>query len=444
MKIGESIATLAQYGVACHGWNRSVGKLRSGILRRQERDMRAQAAWVRAHSRFYARWSGGSEAAAWREWPIVDRATLMANFEEWNTAGLSLAVAEEAAQSGVTLRGGLVAGMSSGTSGRGRGIFVTNGPERRTWAGTVLARVLPRAPWGSQRVALFLRANNALYEATARSRGLRFEFFPIDGPGEEVISRLEQYAPTVIAAPPRVLARLAKDFHGPDPERVIAVAETLDPIERGLIAARFGEPVHEIYQATEGFLGATCPHGTMHLNEDNVIVEKAWLDRDAGRFVPVVTDIRRRTQPVVRLRLDDVLVDATGPCSCGSGFASIARVEGRLDDVWIFPPADGSPGWRPVFAEEIREVFQREARGVDHRARQVAPDRVEVILDTISPVRPDLTAALVRLIEDRGGRRPVIAYLPGQLDHPPHEKLRRLTRAFPTPSDALNVQSVER
>lgn len=35
-------------------------------------------------------------------------------------------------------------------------------------------------------------------------------------------------------------------------------------------------------------------------------IEKEWLDET--RFVPIITDLMRTSQPIVRYRLDDVLV----------------------------------------------------------------------------------------------------------------------------------------
>ena len=55
------------------------------------------------------------------------------------------------------------------------------------------------------------------------------------------------------------------------PSKVIAGGEVLDPADQALISQAFSRPVDQIYQATEGFLGITCAHGTLHLNEDYIL-----------------------------------------------------------------------------------------------------------------------------------------------------------------------------
>src|SRR5699024_2207014 len=91
----------------------------------------------------------------------------------------------------------------------------------------------------------------------------------------------------------------------------------------------------------EGFLGCTCQHGTLHLNEDIVHIEKEWLDDN--RFIPIITDFTRQTQPIVRYRLDDILIQRKDPCPCGSHFTAIKYIEGRCDDVLILPGKNGQP-----------------------------------------------------------------------------------------------------
>ena len=74
--------------------------------------------------------------------------------------------------------------------------------------------------------------------------------------------------------------------------------------------------VGEVYQATEGFLAASCAHGTLHLNEEFLHIEPQWIDEQ--RFTPLITDFTRSTQPIVRYRLDDVLVLRRNPARAGS------------------------------------------------------------------------------------------------------------------------------
>ncbi|NKF33203.1 hypothetical protein HER21_43035, partial [Pseudomonas sp. BGM005] len=91
-------------------------------------------------------------------------------------------------------------------------------------------------------------------------------------------------------------------------------------------------------QCTEGFLAHTCERGVIHLNEDGVLVEREALDGE--RFTPIVTDLRRRAQPIVRYRLGDVLRERREPCPCGSALTAIERIEGREGDTLVFRRLD--------------------------------------------------------------------------------------------------------
>jgi len=74
-----------------------------------------------------------------------------------------------------------------------------------------------------------------------------------------------------------------------------------------LIEGAFCVRVAEVYKAAEGFLGCTCEHGRMHLNEDALHVEPHWMDEKCVRFLPIITDYSRTTHWFVRYKLDDIL-----------------------------------------------------------------------------------------------------------------------------------------
>ncbi len=267
--------------------------------------------------------------------PIVDVADYRAQFQAYNRYGLSLeaataaALASEAGKASA-LPHGLSAGLSTGTTQATRGLFVTSPDERATYAGTILAKLVTPAQWSTtRRVALCLRAGNLLYNVDLA--GMRLRFFPLEADPDETIRALREDRPDVLIAPPQLLLALASkapDFRCP---RLFYGAETLNDVERAFITERLGVRPDPIYQATEGFLGAPCRLGTLHLNEDSLIIEREPLDNQ-GRFRPIITDLRRRTQAVVRLRLDDVLQETT--CPCGSPLQAVKPLLGRVGDIW--------------------------------------------------------------------------------------------------------------
>ena len=203
-------------------------------------------------------------------------------------AGVTLAQAMEAAMAAEHSRdftpavGDITVGLSSGTSSR-RAVFTVSPREKAQWAGVMLAKALPDGLFSGERVALFLRANSNLYTAV-RSPWLTFAFYDLFEPFDCLCAQLAQYRPSVIVAPAQVLRQLAlRVIDGSlalAPKKVISVAEVLEAQDRALIVQAFGA-VHEIYQATEGFLASSCEHGVLHLNEEYVHIEPQWLDAGA-------------------------------------------------------------------------------------------------------------------------------------------------------------------
>ena len=316
---------------------------RAAVMRRQDR------LWRRLPLRDYPALRHLAKQPLDR-FPIVDVADYRAQFEAYNRYGLSQEAATAAALAAEagrpsSLPHGLSAGLSTGTTSATRGLFVTSPEERATYIGTVLAKLVPPAEWSTtKRVALCLRAGNVLYNVDLA--GMRLRFFPLEADHDATIQALRDDRPDVLVAPPQLLLALANrapDFRCP---RLFYGAETLNDIERAFITERLGVRPDPIYQATEGFLGAPCRLGTLHLNEDSLIIEREPLDAH-GRFRPIVTDLRRRTQAVVRLRLDDVLQETT--CACGSPLQAVKPLMGRVDDIGRFRD-------RIVFPDEIQDL----------------------------------------------------------------------------------------
>lgn len=292
--------------------------------------------------------------------PIMNKQIMMDNFDEMNTAELLSQTLLECAQKSEQSRdfapkvGRYSVGLSSGTSGR-RGLFVVSPEEQNVWSGSMLAKMLPQGLFNGERVALFLRANNNLYESV-NNRWISLQFYDLFSDFDLQLSALEKYQPSIIVAPAQVLCAIADAINQQkiqlNVQKVISVAEVLEPHDKQKLQGCFSH-VGEVYQATEGFLGCTCSHGTMHLNEAFVHIEPNWLDND--RFSPIITDFTRKTQPIVRYQLDDVLVVKKTPCPCGSPEMAIERIEGRCDDLLQLPGYKGK--MVTIFADPCARVI---------------------------------------------------------------------------------------
>jgi len=351
-------------------------------------------------------WFQRFRAVPFGQWPLMDKALMMTHFDEMNTEGLKrdalmvCALKSEQSRDFSPKIGRFSVGLSSGTSGR-RGLFVVSPKEQQIWAAGMLARALPDGLFARERVALFLRANNNLYQSVS-SRWLSLEFYDLLAPFQPQLRHVEQFSPTIIVAPAQVLRALALAvLDGTlqlNVKKVISVAEVLEEQDRVLIHQVFGS-VGEIYQATEGFLASTCSFGTLHLNEEFIHVEPHWLD--GKRFTPVITDFTRSTQPIVRYRLDDILVAREARCPCGSAARAIERIEGRQDDQLLLPDSTGKP--QVIFADPCSRVLAVTLPlTADYRLVQTEAERLCLTADCDAAILPHCRDALNELFTLQG------------------------------------------
>lgn len=344
---------------------------------------------------------------------VMTKSLFREHFAALNRHGIALEQATEVALRAERERdfkpelpGGITAGLSSGTSGA-RQVFLAGREDRCRWAGQILARMLSTASlWQivnpftrPLRIAFFLRANSNLY-TTLSSLRVKFDYYDLTRPFEDLVSQLNQSPPDVLVAPATVLVALAHRAQS-KPRQVISVAEVLDARDRAGIGAAFGVRVAEIYQAAEGFLGCTCAQGRMHLNEESLHIEPLWLDEAHERFHPLITDFSRRTQWFVRYRLDDVLRLDPTPCPCGRKTMTLRGIEGRAEEVLWLRGEKGALS--PVFPDVLRqalytqplELYRIEQHGLrweirlkngDERAVQTA---LESLVDGLCLNRPE-------------------------------------------------------
>ncbi|WP_338592799.1 F390 synthetase-related protein [Paenibacillus sp. Y5S-9] len=415
-------------------------KTREQLERWQERRIIRHVHQIRNRSPFYRKWWGSLDASNWRSFPLIDKSIMMQHFDTLNTVGITkdealvLAGESEETRDFKPSIQGVTVGLSSGTSGN-RGIFLVSDREQGAWTGTVLAKLLPGGLWKPAKIAFFLRANSNLYESVQRGK-LQFEYFDLLERVETLVKRLETYQPTVWVAPPSMLRLLADAYVAgyltAVPDKIISVAEVLDPLDRKVLEQVFGQTVHQVYQCTEGFLGATCRYGTLHLNEDIVHIEKEFIDPATRRFVPIITDFSRTSQPIIRYRLNDILTEAALPCACGSPFTAIERIEGRCDDTLYFTQLHTGEAV-PVFPDFVTRSVIAASPDIEHyRVVQQGDGTMEVSLRlggsaVMEQVETDVRSELMKLGERLECTLPEIRFVPYTFE-PGITKLRRVER----------------
>lgn len=418
--------------------------LRGSRLRRfQARRAERMVRFAYQHAPFYRNhWELPDAATAARQWqnlPPVDKRLMMANFDRFNTRGISreaaLATALQAEQSRdfAPTIDGLTVGLSSGTSGH-RGVFMVSAAEQAAWAGTILARTIHQ--WRGYRVAFFLRSNSNLYEQVG-SRVIEFRYFDLMLPVAQAIAALNAFAPEIVVGPPSLLGLLAEAQQAGGlrirPARLISVAEVLEPQDQRRLKQVFGATVEQIYQCTEGLLAISCERGALHVQEDLVALHYEPLPASDGlRVTPLVTDLWRTTQPIIRYRLNDVLQLDPGPCACGSPWQVIESIEGRCDDLCYFE--DQAGGLRPFFPDTLRRMILLASAAIsDYQVFQERPGHVRVHLALPMPddwpaVSAAVRQSIAQTVAQYSCRPAQIEVLPGLVTQALGAKRRRVQR----------------
>lgn len=390
------------------------------------------------HSPFYKDLYDGLNLLHWRDFPTIDKKQMMDHFSSLNTCSISrdkaFEIALEAEDKKVkeSVIGDVTIGLSSGTSGN-RGLFLVNLKERFSWAGSILAKTLPASLLTRQRIAFFFRTTSPLYNSI-KSKLIQFEYYDLQDSMKEHIYKLKHQQPTILAAPPSMLRKLAEESKAGTlnikPVKIISVAEVLDPIDERYISSAFNQKIHQIYQATEGFLGTTCQYGTLHLNEDLLVIQKEKIPGFENKFYPIITDFNRFSQPIIRYRLNDILHESKEPCPCGSIFTAIKFIEGRSDDIFYFHSRDGL---KPVFPDFIRRaIITADSSIEEYFVLQTSPFDIEISIkaDVLDPklIHSAIRRKLNSLLEQYHIDPPNLTFTTYQ-HKSSQKKLRRIERS---------------
>ena len=345
---------------------------------------------------------------------MIDKKKYLKNFEELNRLGLtyetclSHALSQEESRKFEPLDEELVIGLSSGTSGR-RGVFLASQKEQMLW----VANVFSHLPWFSlfskSKIAFFLRANSPVYENVSRSKRIQFQYFDLTRSLEDLLGDLKRFEPTVLVAPPYILSLILEHINGREGglkklEQIVSVADTITDELKNELRDRLNCPVHEIYQATEGFLAATCAYQNLHLNEDVLLFEKKNIDKNTNRWTPIITDYFRQSQAIIRYELNDTLISSLEPCPCGSKRIRILKVEGRNDETLIIQN-------QRFFPDYLRHAVQNcLSHSIDFCIIQKSSNEVLVKLEGSKneALMRSVKVSLARLFEKQGVRGIII------------------------------------
>jgi phenylacetate-CoA ligase len=237
---------------------------------------------------------------------------------------------------------------SSGSSGR-KAVFVY---DRAAWS-QCCAMFLRRSAWVGIRPSLprtrlafvwgAAPTHMSRRGATTMNVGLhRVCPLSVTQPLPELVERLNAFQPTHLSGYPSIIAGLADEQLAGRLrlrlESLTTNSEPLTPPLRERFEAAFGVRPFNFYATTEGLYGHDCPDGSLHLFDDNCIVENVDSDGEPVRPGEVgakllVTNLFNHAQPLIRFEISDLIAVEPEPCSCGRSLMRLRSLEGRAEDV---------------------------------------------------------------------------------------------------------------
>jgi len=193
-------------------------------------------------------------------------------------------------------------------------------------------------------------ANYGFYLACGMSRYLSLKMpnrnnkitIDVNLPEEAIISKLNDFKPSMLSGYPSNLALLAnfKELNI-SPDVVITGGELLTEDIRKKLEERFNCYVQTHYSCTEaGEIACECKNKHLHINEDWVIVEPVDINNNPVDFGVqadklLITNLSNYIQPFIRYELTDRVIVHNTPCGCGNNTCWI-EIEGRTDDTLEF------------------------------------------------------------------------------------------------------------
>jgi phenylacetate-CoA ligase len=96
------------------------------------------------------------------------------------------------------------------------------------------------------------------------------------------------------------------------------------------------------YWSTEANIAETCPQGNLHIDEDTVISEIPFPDRD-GYGDLYITNLFSYVVPIIRYKIGDRVKISDKICSCGRNTKIIESLEGRENEYLELPDGNKFP-----------------------------------------------------------------------------------------------------
>lgn len=164
-------------------------------------------------------------------------------------------------------------------------------------------------------------------------------FLSVFAPVERQVEWLLSFDPHFVYSLPSNLELLADAFdasgrHLPSLRRVFSGGEVLEDTHRRKVRSAWGVDISDNYGSTEGFCAWECPHRSLHINSEHMLIE--ILDENGappesgntGQIV--VTTLENYFMPLIRYAIGDYGIrSGSTACPCGRTLPLLDKVLGR-------------------------------------------------------------------------------------------------------------------
>jgi len=345
----------------------------------QARALQQLRQYAYERSPFYQKFHKGLTGRPLYELPVLTKAIMMEHFDELVTdRTLHLQDVHAYAtqgEAGQRYQNRYWVNATSGSSGH-PGFFLFDEAE---WT-SVLASFARSQEWSGvwinltrqQRMATVASISpwhmSSQVSATVKSWWRPSLRVPASQPLSKTVTELNEWQPEVLiayASMAGILAdeQLAHRLHI-QPKVVYVASEVLTSQTKNRIKEAWSDEPYNQYAATETASIAaehqSCRH--MHFFEDLVIPE---IVDEQYRPVPpgedgakiLVTTLFSRTQPLIRYELNDSVRVRAEPHACGSPFAVLESIQGRVEDSLNMPALSGGKVLiRPLVINRIMDI----------------------------------------------------------------------------------------
>lgn len=105
-------------------------------------------------------------------------------------------------------------------------------------------------------------------------------------------------------------------------------------------------------------VGYVCEHQRLCFPKHLYWMEKVWVDDEKIRFIPVMTTLTRKSNILIRFRLNQIFMESDNPCECEANMWVIEKNISTADEILYLPHLYEKQSL-PIFLDQIEGFFRQ-------------------------------------------------------------------------------------